>query len=49
MFIEKLYEKYGFEAQELEFGPGLPVYYFQNNEFDEEAWANIREMGLAGE
>ena len=24
-------------------------FYYKNNEFDEEAWANIREMGLAGE
>ena len=24
-------------------------FYYKNNKFDEEAWANIREMGLAGE
>ena len=24
-------------------------YYYKNNEFDEEAWAHITEMGLAGE
>lgn len=53
MFIEKLYEKYGFEAQELEFGPGFPVYYFQNNEFDEEGFMTefseiLRQINFQG-
>ena len=37
-FVKKLKEKYQFETKELEFGPGFPVYYFQNTEFDEEAY-----------
>ena len=36
--VKKLKEKYQFETKELEFGPGFPVYYFQNTEFDEEAY-----------
>ena len=34
--IKELKEKYGFETQEFEYGPGFPVVYFQNEEFDEE-------------
>ena len=34
-FIDLLKEKYNFETRELEFGPGFPVAYFQNEEFDE--------------
>lgn len=30
-----LEEKYGFAAQELEYGPGFPVSYFQSDELDE--------------
>ncbi len=30
-----LEEKYGFVAQELEYGPGFPVSYFQSDELDE--------------
>lgn len=37
-FVKKLYEQYGFKVQELEFGPGFPVFYFKNNEFDEESF-----------
>ena len=37
-FIERLKDKYEYEANELEFGPGFPVHYFQNEEFDEEAF-----------
>ena len=37
-FVKELKEKYQFETKELEFGPGFPVYYFQNTEFDEEAY-----------
>lgn len=37
-FVKKLYEQYGFEAQELEFGPGFPIFYFKNSEFDEETF-----------
>lgn len=36
--IEKIKEKYDFTFEELEFGPGFPVHYFQNSEFDEDAF-----------
>lgn len=36
--IKKLDEQYHFVVQELEFGPGFPVHYFQNDEFDEEEY-----------
>lgn len=35
-FVQKLKDDYGFETQEIEFGPGFPVHYFQNSEFDED-------------
>lgn len=31
----KLRDEYGFEARELEYGPGFPVAYFEDEEFDE--------------
>ncbi len=34
--INKFKNEYDFETRELEFGPGFPVSYFQNEEFDEE-------------
>ena len=34
--IKKFSAEYDFTTQELEFGPGFPVHYFQNDEFDEE-------------
>lgn len=37
-FLEILQEKYNYMANELEFGPGFPVYYFQNTEFDEDEY-----------
>ena len=37
-FVVKLQEQYDFITQELEFGPGLPVLYFQNDEFDEDSY-----------
>lgn len=36
--LEQLEAEYGYRAQELEFGPGFPVYYFQADEFDEDAF-----------
>ncbi len=36
--IEELKEKYDFEVEELEFGAGLPVFYFQSDEFDEDTF-----------
>ena len=37
-FIKELKEKYDFATKELEFGPGFPVQYFQNEDFDEETF-----------
>ena len=37
-FAQSLKEEYNFNIQEIEFGPGFPVYYFQNSEFDEESF-----------
>jgi len=37
-FIKNIKEKYDFSFEELEFGPGFPVHYFQNSEFDEESF-----------
>lgn len=34
--VEGLREKYNYETEELEYGPGFPVFYFQNEEFNEE-------------
>ena len=39
-FIKELKEKYQYEAEEFEFGPGFPIKYFQNEEFDEEQFLN---------
>ncbi len=37
-FLEEMYEKYGFCARELEFGPGLAVSYFDSDTYDESAF-----------
>ena len=37
-FIEKTNEKYKFEFEEVEFGPGLPVAYFNEEQYDEDAF-----------
>ena len=34
-FLTRLEEKYNYVAEELEFGTGFPVHYFQREEFDE--------------
>lgn len=34
-YLEKLNEHYGFQAEELEFGPGFPAAYFEGDDFDE--------------
>ena len=34
-FLTRLEEKYNYVAEELEFGTGFPVHYFQGEEFDE--------------
>lgn len=38
--IDNLKQKYNFEAEELEFGPGFPVHYFENTTFDEDSFLN---------
>jgi len=53
-FIENLKEKYNYEAEELEFGPGFPVQYFQNEEFDEDEFLKefsnlINQMTFKGQ
>ena len=45
---------YNFETRELEFGPGFPVCYFQNEEFDEEEFFKefselIKELPFKGQ
>ena len=35
-FIKKMKEKHNYQAKELEYGPGFPIQYFKNEEFDEE-------------
>lgn len=37
-FVVYLYETYGFETKEIEFGTGFPVYYFKSEEFDEKTF-----------
>ena len=45
MMSKLLEEKYGFVAQELEYGPGFPVNYFQSDELDEaELLAGFSEL-----
>lgn len=39
-FIINLKEKYNYEPEELEFGTGFPVFYFQGKEFDEDDFFN---------
>lgn len=35
--LQSLQEEYGYRAQELEYGPGFPVAYYEGEELDEEA------------
>ena len=37
-FVDSLEEKYNTKIEEIEFGTGFPVYYFQSDEFDEVAF-----------
>ena len=37
-FIERLENEYNYKAEELEFGGGFPVFYFENQEFDEDEY-----------
>ena len=43
-FIQRLETEEGFRVKELEFGPGLPVFYFQGDDFDEVSfWQSFRK------
>ena len=37
-YIKNIESKYGFHVEELEFGPGRPVAYFEEENFDEDAF-----------
>ena len=37
-FLEKLKNEYNYIPEELEYGGGFPVYYFENTEFDEQEY-----------
>lgn len=45
-FLERLEEKYNYVAEELEFGTGFPVHYFQGEEFDEEEFLKEFSNGI---
>lgn len=52
-FLEHLSERYGYQAEELEFGPGLPVSYFEGEAFDEPVFlrefsALLEDMNFSG-
>lgn len=52
-FVEKIYNIYGYAPEEIEYGGGFPVYYFENTEFDEEEYLKefsniINEMKFNG-
>ncbi len=36
-YLDELRDTFGYTAEELEYGPGLPVSYFEGDNFDEEA------------
>jgi len=40
VIIDRLAQDYGFTCREVEFGPGFPVPYFDDEEFDEPAFFN---------
>ncbi len=43
-YLAELKDRYGFDAEELEYGAGLPASYFQGDTFDEETHlAGVRE------
>ena len=39
-FIDSVKEEYNFKIDEVEYGPGLPVNYYQGDEFDEDEYFN---------
>lgn len=53
-FLADLDSRLGFQAKELEFGPGLPVSYFPQDSFDEKEYFQelstlLETMGFSGE
>ena len=36
--IKKLEQQYNYKAEEFEYGPGFPIVYFENEEFDEKTF-----------
>ncbi|MBQ9277524.1 MAG: hypothetical protein IJ224_02705 [Lachnospiraceae bacterium] len=52
--IDTLHDELGFSVNEIEYGPGLPIFYYQGEEFDEEAFLDevkpaldrIKEKGV---
>ena len=44
--IDSLREEFDFKVEEIEYGPGLPVFYYQGEEFDEEAFLDEVRLAL---
>ena len=47
-FLTRLSEEYGFAAEELEYGPGFPAVYFEEDAFNEEEYLNEVSALLTG-
>ena len=45
-FLSNLEEKFGYVPEELEFGTGFPVHYFEDEEFDEEEFLKEFSLGI---
>ena len=46
LFLKTLYDTYGFQAEELEFGPGLAVSYFEDDPYEEEPFLALLKEAL---
>lgn len=44
--IDTIREELGFTVREIEYGPGLPIFYYQGEEFDEEAFLDEVKLAL---
>ena len=44
--IDSLREEFDFEVEEIEYCPGLPIFYYQGEEFDEEAFLDEVRLAL---
>lgn len=44
-FVNEIEKEFDFEIKEIEYGPGLPIFYFQDDNFDEETF--LSEVNLA--